>query len=109
MRVLSLASLMVTHTRRFAAGAAVLGAITFLSFAVGCDKVPLLAPTGSIITLIPTATSVPLNGTMTIIATVIENGVAATPPAATPPASTTPGTPTTTPAATTTTRAGAGT
>jgi len=41
-----------------------------------CSKVPLLAPTGSVITLIPEATSVSLNSQVTIVATVIENGVA---------------------------------
>src|SRR6185436_7303951 len=42
----------------------------------GCDKVPLLAPTGSVITLIPSASGVGLNSELTITATVIENGVA---------------------------------
>jgi hypothetical protein len=94
---------MVTHTRRLSPTAAILGAISILSFAAACDKVPLLAPTGTIITLFPAATSVPLNGEIEIVATVIENGVAAAPPA-------TPGTGTGTPTApTTTTSPGAGT
>jgi len=42
-----------------------------------CDKVPLLAPTGSVINLFPATTTVSLNSEVTIIATVIENGVAA--------------------------------
>lgn len=54
--------------------------ITFvvLPFALlaACDKVPLLAPTGSVITLLPVTTSVSLNSEVTIIATVIENGQA---------------------------------
>ena len=41
-----------------------------------CDKVPLLAPTGSVITLLPVTTTVSLNSEVTIIATVIENGQA---------------------------------
>ena len=41
---------------------------------LSCDKVPLLAPTGSVITLFPTATTVPSNGSMEIVATVIEQG-----------------------------------
>jgi adhesin/invasin len=41
-----------------------------------CDKVPLLAPTGSVITLLPTTNTVSLNSEVDIIATVIENGVA---------------------------------
>jgi hypothetical protein len=94
---------MVTHTKRLSATAAVLGAISILSFAAACDKVPLLAPTGTIITLFPAATNVPLNGEIEIVATVIENGVAAAPPA-------TPGTGTGTPTTpTSTTSAGAGT
>lgn len=44
-----------------------------------CDKVPLLAPTGSVITLLPIATSVSLNSEVTIVATVIENGQASGP------------------------------
>ncbi len=92
---------MVTHTRRVAVAA--LGAISILSFAAACDKVPLLAPTGSVINLFATSSTVPLNGEVEIVATVIENGVAGT---------TSPGTDTgTTPGAgtTTTTTAGAGT
>jgi len=84
---------------RSASTIAIIGILAFLSIAVACDKVPLLAPTGSVITLFPTATSVPLNGEITIVATVIENGVAAAAPA------TGTGTGTTT----TTTRPGAGT
>jgi adhesin/invasin len=45
-----------------------------LAFVAACDKVPLLAPTGSVITLLPVATSVSLNSEVEIIATVIENG-----------------------------------
>lgn len=47
-----------------------------LALAVACDKVPLLAPTGSVITLFATTTTVSLNSEVTIIATVIENGQA---------------------------------
>ena len=46
-----------------------------------CDKVPLLAPTGSVITLFATANTVPSNGSMEVVATVIEQGTASTPPA----------------------------
>lgn len=48
-----------------------------LAMVAACDKVPLLAPTGTVITLFPTTTTVPLNSEVTIVATVIENGVAA--------------------------------
>ena len=43
-----------------------------------CEKVPLLAPSGSTLTLISTATALPLNGTSQLIAQLIE-------PAGTPP------------------------
>jgi PKD repeat protein len=45
---------------------------------VGCQKVPLLAPSGSTITLIASATALPINGTADLIAQVIE-------PSGTPP------------------------
>jgi hypothetical protein len=100
---------MVTHARRYTAAAAV-GAISILSFAIACDKVPLFAPTGSVINLFAATTSVPLNSEIEIIATVIENGVTAagTPTTPTTPTTGTPTTPTPTPTTTTTT-AGAGT
>jgi len=69
-----------------------------LALIAACDKVPLLAPTGSVITLLATTASVSLNSEVTIIATVIENGQA--------PAATGTGTGTGT---TTTTRSGGGT
>jgi hypothetical protein len=63
-----------------------------LALVAACTKVPLLAPTGSVISLFPVATTISLNSEVDIIATVIENGQA------------TGGT-----GATTTTRTGAGT
>jgi PKD repeat protein len=51
-------------------------AVTLLTLA--CDKVPLLAPSGSTITLTSTSTALPLNGSADIIAQVIEAG--GTPP-----------------------------
>jgi PKD domain len=47
-----------------------------LALAFACDKMPLLAPTGSVITLLATTTTVSLNSEVVIIATVIENGQA---------------------------------
>jgi hypothetical protein len=47
-----------------------------LAVAFACDKMPLLAPTGTVITLLPTTTTVSLNSEIVIIATVIENGQA---------------------------------
>jgi len=47
-----------------------------LALIAACDKVPLLAPTGSVINLFPVTTTVAPNSEVQIIATVIENGVA---------------------------------
>ena len=41
---------------------------------VACDKVPLTSPTGSTITLSVASTTVPINGTIEVIAAVIEAG-----------------------------------
>lgn len=59
------------------AGVALLTCVV-LPFALvaACDKVPLLAPTGSVITLLPVTNTVSLNSQVDIIATVIENGAA---------------------------------
>jgi Bacterial Ig-like domain (group 1)/PKD domain len=95
---------MVSHMKRSFTGAAVAGIAAFLSVSLGCDKVPLLAPTGSVISLFAAANVVPLNGDVEIVANVIENGTTAT----TPTTPTTPGNGnTTTP--TSTTNPGAGT
>lgn len=51
-----------------------------MSFAAACDKVPLLAPSGTVITLFPVSSTVPLNSEVEIVATVIEQGTATTPP-----------------------------
>src|SRR6476620_3297515 len=75
MRLLSLASVMVTHR---SVGVALVSLLVLpLALILACDKVPLLAPTGSVITLlIPDTSNVSLNSEMTINATVIENGAA---------------------------------
>ena len=89
---------MVAHMKPLASLAAALGAITILSFALACDKVPLLAPTGSVISLFATANTVPLNSEIEIVANVIENGVTSTgtgtpgtTPGTSPTSTTTPG------------------
>ncbi|MBA2306071.1 MAG: PKD domain-containing protein [Acidobacteria bacterium] len=79
-----------------------------ISLVSACDKVPLLAPSGTVITLFPTATSVPINGEIEIIATVIENGVTTAPPSTGTGPGTGPGAGAGTPT-TTTTQPGAGT
>ena len=82
--------------------------MAILSSALACDKVPLLAPTGTIITLFASSSTIPLNSEIEIVANVIENGVASAAPTtpASPGNTTTPTTPSTT---TSTTTAGAGT
>ena len=101
---------MVTQSNRRArsgrlAFSAAAVACVAMGLAAACDKVPLLAPSGSVITLFPTATSVPVNGEIDIIATVIEQGTTSTPTTPTPPTNGT----TTTPGTTTTSTTGAGT
>src|SRR4026209_176230 len=113
MRLLWLGLPMLAHTaRRSAPGfRTLLAALTGLSvplFSASCDKVPLLAPTGSVITLFATATTVPSNGSMEIVATVIEQGQSTAPTAPTTPS--TPGqTPTTPTTPTSSSSQGAGT
>src|SRR4051812_34180463 len=105
MSVLCLGCIMLSQpARRNAWGATsllTLLAVSATVFSASCDKVPLLAPTGSVITLFATAPTVPANGSMEIVATVIEQGVASA--STTPPTGggTTPGTTTTTPTGTT--------
>jgi adhesin/invasin len=77
--------------------------------AAACDKVPLLAPSGTVITLFPTASTVPVNGSIEIVATVIENGSTSTPPTTPPPGNGDGGTTTPPPGTTTTNSPGAGT
>ena len=50
----------------------ILACLSAIVFSASCDKVPLLAPTGSVITLFATAATVPANGSMEIVATVID-------------------------------------
>src|SRR5262245_47156670 len=82
MRVLSLALPMLTQLRRRRSALYLSAALAMatLPFSSACDKVPLLAPTGTVITLFPAATTVPIDGQVEIVATVIENGTTATPP-----------------------------
>src|SRR5687768_7778883 len=107
MRVLLLASPMVTRfTRNFRwlrTTVPVLSAgVILMALASACDKVPLLAPSSSVITICPATTTVSLNTEIEIVATVIENGTTSTQTPGTP----TNGTPTT---PTTTSSPGAGT
>src|SRR5687767_10191884 len=75
MDIKMLSDSMITRSLYFPAGAALVA----LALSVqACQKVPLLAPSGSTITLTSLATALPANGRTTIIAQVIE-------PAGTPP------------------------
>lgn len=104
---------MDVHTKRLGAVLVAFGAMVMLSLAAACDKVPLLAPSGSVINLFASANTVPLNSEIEIVANVIENGVTSTP--STPPTPATPGngntgtTPTPTPPSGSTSSPGAGT
>jgi Big-like domain-containing protein/PKD domain-containing protein len=98
---------MVTHMKRAFAGLAVLCLVAAMPLMYACDKVPLLAPTGSVISLFAAANTVPINGDIEIVANVIENGTTSTPTTPTTPGNGTPGTGTT--GTTSTTSAGAGT
>ena len=67
---------MISQTSyRVASVAVLVGLATFVG---ACQKVPLLAPSGSVITLISSVTALPVNGSTNIVAQVIE-------PAGTPP------------------------
>jgi hypothetical protein len=67
--------------------------LALVAVAAGCDRVPLLAPSGTVITLFPVTNTVPINGEVEIVATVIEQGTTAAPPP-TDGTPTTPSTPT---------------
>ncbi len=65
---------------RFARGRLVaLPLAAALTFTSACDKVPLLAPGGTVISIFATANTVPVNGEIEIVATAIENGTTSTP------------------------------
>ena len=63
-------------TRRLALFLALLTTAAALPLVSACDKVPLLAPAGTVITIFPSSTTVPSSGEIEIIATVIERGTA---------------------------------
>src|SRR5215471_5547465 len=74
MRLLLLAPFMVTQRQSVAVLCSAV--LAFIALIASCSKVPLLAPTGSVINLYPQTNSVSLNSRVTIAATVIEQGVA---------------------------------
>jgi adhesin/invasin len=67
MELLSLERLMITRYER------VIFVLALVAVAVSCDKLPLLAPTGSVITLFAGSSTVQANGSTTITATVLES------------------------------------
>src|SRR5579864_3004314 len=69
MGIKMLSAFMLPRFRRAAGLAAILGSA---AMAASCQKVPLLAPSGSIITLTSSATALPINGTTQILAVVID-------------------------------------
>ncbi len=73
---LPLVIMIVPHVRSFARFRLVsLGLLAaLLAAGAACDRVPLTAPSGSEITLFTNTTTVPLNGSADIVATVTENG-----------------------------------
>src|SRR6266550_4562096 len=76
MRTKILMEFMISHTYYRVTSFAVLAGLA--TFAGACQRVPLLAPSGSVITLVSSVTALPLNGSTSITAQVIE-------PAGTPP------------------------
>ena len=66
---------MLSHIRRSLPLLAVVAGIALPFVVTSCDKVPLLAPTGTVINLFATANTVSLNSEVSIVATAIENGV----------------------------------
>lgn len=69
---------MVTQPRRLTRAVVAAVALAPLALTLGCDKLPLLAPTGTVITLFANKTVLPVNGSLEITATAIEAGAATT-------------------------------
>src|SRR5262249_4215745 len=76
MAIKMVTAFMVSRSRRTSLLALSLGFAAALS--VACQKVPLLAPSGSTITITAAASSLPINGTTDVIAQLVE--AAGTPP-----------------------------
>src|SRR5262245_60479131 len=94
MRPLFLASFAMNMiTRHLGRAIAACATAAVVVGASACDKVPLMAPTGSVINLFAASSTIPLNSEIEIIATVIENGTTTTPPSTTTGGGGTTGTP----------------
>jgi PKD repeat protein len=68
---MGLLSLLVSYVSR--SSFAAIGLLLAAAFGAACEKVPLLAPTESTVVLTVNTTTVPVNGTAEVIATVIES------------------------------------
>jgi hypothetical protein len=64
------------QTARLTSLAVALALAGVSSLPAGCTKVPLVAPSGTVITLIATTNTLPINGAADIIAVLVENGTA---------------------------------
>jgi len=65
---------MLAHLRRALPVLAIASGLLLPIVVSSCDKVPLLAPTGSVINLFATSNTVSLNSSVDIVATAVENG-----------------------------------
>jgi hypothetical protein len=74
MRLKSLEFFMLAHLRRVLPALAIVAGVALPFVVSSCDKVPLTAPTGTVINLFAAANSVSLNSSVDVIATAIENG-----------------------------------
>ncbi len=63
---------------RFTAIAAALSLIALVALPASCTRVPLVAPSGTVITLISTTNMLPINGSADIVAVLVENGTTST-------------------------------
>src|SRR5438094_2865266 len=77
-KMVSVSMITPFSSHRFARVGGALGVLSLCVLTTACNKVPLLAPTGSSITLTASATVLPVNGTTQLIAQVLE--AAGTPP-----------------------------
>lgn len=72
----------VIHSARVSVFALALSALALLS-AAACDKMPLTAPAGTVITLVSSTNVLPINGSTDVVAVLVESGTTGTGTAAT--------------------------
>lgn len=72
-------SILLRHTLRIGSlGRALAVAVLVAAGAMACDKVPLTAPAGTVITLVAQTNALPINGSTDLVAVLIENGTTST-------------------------------